>query len=138
MREYLFRGKDIKTKEWVYGYYCEEGGNHGILIDTSKTDKISRRLWVEVISETVGQYIEIKDDSKKKIFGGDIIQSGVRKWIVKWVNEGFWLVDSDNYGGVIKGNKTYVGHIDWIHSCNYKVKIIGNMTDNPELIGGKE
>lgn len=70
MREYKFRGKSIKTKEWVYGYYwTNENGNHFIrqTIDLKNCFTIAD---VEVIPETVGQYTLLKDLDKNNIYMG--------------------------------------------------------------------
>ena len=65
MREILFRGKCITTKEWVYGsFYIGQVDQRAFIVDPLNT--------YEVDPETVGQYIGQKDIEGKNVFEGDI------------------------------------------------------------------
>lgn len=122
MREILFRGK---TKdEWIYGNYHK----------TSKRTMIQpERLFpFEVIPETVGQYTGLKDKNGKRIFEGDIVldeQSGYN-YLIKWFAE---------YTCFSLANKN--GHMEFgcdeIEIFLNDLVVIGNVTDNPELLKGE-
>lgn len=84
MREYLFRGKRVSNGEWVYGsllvfdeetYICVLDKNHEFM------DK------VQVVPETVGQYIGLTGKNRKKIFEGDMVKILYTDWGSKAEND---------------------------------------------------
>lgn len=85
MREILFRGKSIKTNQWIYGgfHIWEKRQVCTLSNDSLKDDEISYVItvnsfadWnmprtmqaVEVIADTVGQYTGLTDRNGRKIF----------------------------------------------------------------------
>lgn len=70
MREILFRGKQIDTDEWVYGWYAPLVCNDRTVIPCIKDSNGSD--W-KVKPETVGQYTGFTDDKDVRIFEGDIV-----------------------------------------------------------------
>ena len=129
MREILFRGQRTDTKEWVYGsvwkpcYYNDgqmqiHDGVCGISVDEN----------------TVGQFTGLTDKNGKKIFEGDILQcnNGVRHYTAKVVediaNPCFALEYKSEYGF---NDVEY----DFVKCGNMHLEIIGNIYDNPELLG---
>ena len=136
MREILFRGKQTDKDKWVYGVPAK--GNR---YDESEIFMIERVFdcdeyackgceFTPVIPETVGQYTGLTDKNGERIFEGDIVtacnamgECTHTATAVKW-NDFFaeWSIG--------KCNSMYSdGSI-----CSYEV--IGNIHDNPELIGG--
>lgn len=126
MREYKFRGKRIDNNEWVYG---------SLLIDEIQksfyiTDNKEGRAY-KVKPETIGQYTGLHDKNGKDIFEGDII---------KLDNENvfMWIEYSEKFAQfVTRCKETYFDNEplgDWELK---NLEVIGNVTDNPELIGGE-
>ena len=135
-REILFRGKSIGTDEWLYGHLFNYG-----LTAPSNVPCISVCVptsWEEahnlyaVHPDTIGQYTGLKDKNGKKIFEGDILDYTVFdvfgeehqcKGGVKWADDCFICDNSDGVNGFA-----------WVVEQSIELDVIGNVTDNPELI----
>ena len=138
-REILFRGKRKSDGKWIEGFFvrkkekCYICTNPYQLMD-GYSSEVGQHYgfgdFCEVDPETVCQYTESIAISGKKISEHDI-------------------VENDGTIGVVKfgkyGNGFHLGYyIDWIncphlrnelHYWESKIKVIGNIFDNPELIG---
>lgn len=124
MREIGFRGKSILLKEFVYGFILQyEAG-------TFITDGI---ILSQVDPETVGQYTGLTDKNGKQIFEGDIL---LWKYLPSSKGKNM-LVDYENKfaGFVVKFEDKE--HGIWNEFCK-TVEVIGNIYDNPELLGSAE
>ena len=147
MREILFRGKRLDNGEWVEGYlYEHEPALVGIV---SENDVPEPSKWfiartgfadcnmprpvefVEVAPSTVGQYTGLKDKHGKRIFEGDILGSryddlypdDVAIEVVKWFRNGWYIQQGENLTDALDEDGVLPGS-----------EIIGNITDNPELM----
>lgn len=137
MREILFRGKQIDNGEWFFGWYeppvewdghkfgttiayiCEEG-----YLDDAEVDPA-----------TVGQFTGLTDKNGKKIFEGDILvcrQEINGNWIDCCVEIGFVEMKHGAFG-LHRKQGYYRPFKDWLE--DYEYEIIGNIHDNPELLG---
>ena len=95
MRQILFRGKTVKTGEWIEGClsYFIDADFHSFIEDRVTLERI------EVIPESVGQFVGMFDKYGKKIYEGDVIlvedHPYKGKYIVKYIGTGFKAVNTD-------------------------------------------
>ena len=128
MREILFRGKAVDADKWIYGdlrHISDERGGYILCIVDNTNGKNNDVTGVEVIPETVGQYTGSIDKNRTKIFEGDIVRAITRLTeiyveVVTFKNGAFWY---KNWSWVKFGFKFE------------KTEVIGNIYDNPELLG---
>src|SRR5690554_2299133 len=123
MRKYIYRGKNKNNKEWVYGYFVKGVQDDEAYIITNHNWLLGDEF-IDVIPETVGQYIEQNDIKDEPIYEGDIIQYETMLYIV------FFAKD---LGFKMKPLKDLYDE----EFCGYyipkKVKKIGNIHDNFNL-----
>ena len=123
MREILFRGKRADNEKWVIGYLSSK---HTITITTpcGHTDEIV------ICADTVGQFTGLTDKNGKRIFDGDVakVLQGKDKDIayVGFENGAFMLYPKT--GNIYERTLWEYWYNDW------DVEVIGNITDNPELL----
>mgnify|MGYP000202698825 CR=1 FL=1 len=163
MREIKFRGKakyktqEFNKGEWVYGYYfytkiqdehyiyaplCNQDGSVGIIAQ------------VEVIPETVGQYIGLKDKEGNEIYEEDILAiedqhtnvilgdgtGPTEKFnhiVEVYYDMGQYVVDTKTNGNFIPETDAlplYTIIKDLVGKEN--IEIIGNKYENQELLEG--
>ena len=152
MREINFRGKCIKTGNWVYGDLCQDPKINfvGIL---RKADKPYELLIAggadfyfkvkQVDSETVGEYTGVKGKKENKIYEGDIFAYHFDSKKVGIVKFGQYRNPCDDI------HTSHVGfYVEWQDKFFRKMTrcdlaywaivsdVVGNVSDNPELIEG--
>ena len=142
MREILFRGKRTINGDWVYGDFMR--GNErkslrdSIFVYDSETQSFND---YEINPSTLGQYTGLTDKNGKRIFEGDILHiaknaDGLGGYyqppldypvnvVVKW-DLCAWMWET------LCDDKRYISFPDaW---CHYECEVIGNITDNQELL----
>ena len=148
MREILFRGKRIDNGEWLEGAFLNDRDGAFYICpsasDISYGDGGNRRrigCWYKVDQSTVGQYTGLNDKNGKRIFEGDILHIAKNSdclggyyqpplyyhvnVVVKW-DLCAWMWET------LCDDKRYISFPDaW---CHYECEVIGNITDNPELL----
>lgn len=123
MRGILFRGKRVDDNEWIYGdyFHIQEAKAHFI-----STDERNNRVYPESISEFTG----LLDKTRRQIFEGDILKvssSGSSYYAkVEYDCGCFWVSNPD------------IQIPDTINNFKMEfVEVVGNIYDNPELLGEK-
>lgn len=149
MREIKFRGKNLKTKEWVYGDLLQwnDGetaiGVHGQFIDDGYHFNENYDKTPYVDETTVGQYTGLKDKNGKEIYEGDLIKAPSGRiyavifstWKHEEKREFLKIIDIYEHTG-------WCISLDGVNPCELldsevcQGSVIGSVYDNPELLKG--
>lgn len=129
MREILFRGKHMAGDVWCEGNLAVSKG--GVAIITP--DDTPCGVYGQVAPDTIGQYTGLTDKNGTKIFEGDILSTHFdfnnpeveSRTVVEWGNFR-WVTHQPGYE---PDDITDFDKGLWT--------VIGNVHDNPELIGGE-
>jgi hypothetical protein len=123
-REILFRGKSVKTNDWVQGYLLQTQQKCGAFIVNMKVGC----AWLcedEVLPETVGQYTGLVDKNGTKIFDGDIVEIALDDEVA--------TIEYDELTArFIIEAETFIADFDNYYGKD--LEVIGNIHDNPDLI----
>lgn len=127
MRKIKFRGKDIKTGEWLY-------------VDLRNKESVTEafiatihRCNVKINPITVGQFTGLTDKNGKEIYEGDII--GCHNPDIKHLI--FYDGKEARFKAALNGdiNNEFVGVCGLDDSrWNASKEVIGNIHENPELL----
>ena len=143
-REIKFRGKMIPGNEWIFGTILRIPAPP-VCFGKSETDKYYiqfpdprympdwnmpyKMVQGEVNPDTIGQYTDLHDKNGKEIYEGDIVK-------IKYRDEDIGKVIYEHNGfsiDVTNMNKNY-GRVSFVNNF---MEVIGNIYDNPELLGGE-
>jgi uncharacterized phage protein (TIGR01671 family) len=129
MRDIKFRGKTETTegKKWIYGYLFKvksffDEQEQWYIRNDHVLDKV-------VDSNTIGQYTGLKDKNGTEIYEGDILEIIVNNNIVKKCVVEF----KDGIFGVMFTKCKDLTAFPHFHNTTFE--ILGNIHDNPELLG---
>ena len=132
-RKILFRGKQVRNGEWVYGDLTQ---NPNIAIFENR----GLRGENDVIPETVGQFTGLIDKNGKMIFEGDVVEfldndilSGneIKASGIVSFGDGEFIIDQID--GVKESYCNSFYEPDGRGFSWNELEIIGNIFDNPEL-----
>lgn len=140
MREILFRGKRIDNGKWHYGSYLflKDAPSY----DWTGTEVGSRKdvhfiiddkdMNLAVNKETVCQYTGLTDKNGRR-YEGDIFQASDGDYIQRYIIT--WNEDSLEWSAECIGDPE--GTLPLSEFRVSEIEVIGNIYDNPELIGGQ-
>lgn len=127
MREILFRGKSPASGLWIIGDLRQYPSG-------AKAIKANDMLHImEVDPDTVGEFTGLTDKNGKKIFEGDILSTHFD--LSSPEDESRTVVEWDNFRWVT--NQPGYEPDDITDFDKGLWTVIGNVHDNPELIGGE-
>ncbi|MFQ9549937.1 MAG: YopX family protein [Acutalibacteraceae bacterium] len=132
MREILFRGKDfgVINHSWCFGSLDTTEDDRAIII---YPDRFGNKCRIIVDPKTVGQYTGLKDKNGTKIFEGDIVDVLYDVNYIGVATERIGVFEVV-HNGCFMGQK---GGVRYHFIPSDECTVIGNIYDNPELLGGK-
>lgn len=130
-REIKFRGKSYYN-EWVYGDLRHSSTGYGI----AAIEQLFANIRVK--PDTIGQYTGLKDCNGNRIFEGDILQDEHDSKIMHIVRYDDSICSYTAWCPLVHDNWEKGNMISkkWINEFG-KI-VIGNVTDNPEMMKGGE
>lgn len=133
-REILFRAKFFGS--WRYGSYVhfDKKPTHNCYNCNYKDFIVTNEEYGEhyyPITElsSIGQYVGLEDHKGVRLFEGDILESRGERFVIEYSND---LAALFAYNTKYP-NRLFMIEKRWVNGYN-KMVIIGNVTDNPELI----
>lgn len=135
-RKIKFRGQQINTKKWIHGYLYREKGLYLICENIRYAEK------EPILLDTVGQFTGLHDKNGKEIYEGDIVLYEDWKMAYEgggndsFINKGIVEYCEDNCCYNVTERQT-VDITDVLYKDNEDLEVIGNIYDNPELLGGE-
>ena len=129
-RQIIFRGKSVNTDKWLYGCLLKNEEGKFAVVKPFKVNMDNECSYYEVDEDTIGQFTGLHDKNGKEIYEGDIVKrkyvDEVHDYICIWVEEYACFA--------FKENKEY-GEYNYFQKCDEcKLRVIGNIYDNPELL----
>lgn len=131
--EILSRGKRIDNGEWIEGNLLSDDISDIAAIVTyinlaGDIHDLSECSIYRVIPSAIGRYIGLTDKNGVKIFEGDIVSGYFNhvkvQGVITYGSDATFYVHRDGLYGIGLNNAS-----DWLG-------VIGNIHDNPELLGG--
>jgi uncharacterized phage protein (TIGR01671 family) len=141
-REILFKAKRIDNGEWVEGDLVHSVYSNNDICVGKHCCGVGMH---QVDESTICQYTGLTDKNGNKIWENDVVN--YKNESVGYDKNG--IVKFGEYHSGFDGNANHIGiFIEWNSDClrkdigfwvkNRELEVIGNIFDNPELIGGGE
>lgn len=119
-REIKFRGQQINTKKWVYGYLYRNKGLYVICENIRYAEE------EPILLDTVGQYTGLDDKNGKEIYEGDIAKYENMTGKIMFFNGSFILSDLEETE-------------EWeLGVINEEIEVIGNVFEKGILLNDSE
>ena len=124
-----FRGKDIKTGQFVFGD-LETRPREDIMVIHQYNEDGSYRSQVKVDPETVGQFTGLLDKNGREIYEGDLFSlDGLMTMVVYEPENGYYCLRmSDNEHWMLPLDRRITEYYE----------VISNIYDHPELLETEE
>lgn len=158
-RKIEFRGKRVDNGEWVYGLpmymnYIKEFTEHEWIdeLDNNRVKKYQTSADFQIEGETLGQFTGLCDKNGKKIYEGDIVKlTRTNMYVPSASFNGKDLVSLHRVCWNDEKHCFYQEHFDIDkkrvtgagmlcfedeRAKENIIEVIGNIYDNPELLGG--
>ena len=144
IQQFLFRGKDIETGQWVEGSLFDHKGHYPEII-TIRPDDDGKAVYdrICVVPETVCIWTGIEDCNGRKVFSSDIIIVRICRYKNDDGTEGWETEYQTTVGDMSSafsvdlpedcGYDFDVTSIMWLHEHAYaehEIEVIGNTIDN--------
>lgn len=138
-REILFRGKRVDNGKWIYDNIVFTRSGRAFKLEgsffTGETHEGNFErgeiYGTEVIPKTVGRYTGLTDKNGRKIFEGDVVKNVENGKI----GRASYLPEHCGFMIYCKSDNCYY----WLFDNDFKkIEVIGNIHDNPELLGTEE
>ena len=141
MKDILFRGKIKDSGKWIEGYYAKAkdyltGREMHVIfpLDLTIFPHSEFSSYEEIIPETLGRYIDRPCydglNTNQRIFQGDIIRVWRYRFSKSNVPDVIAIVVDENC-------ITEKGFGRWFPQDTTRIEVIGNVHDNPEMVGEK-
>jgi uncharacterized phage protein (TIGR01671 family) len=146
MRDIKFRGKEVRSGEWVYGGFANIEGSPCIVKPVLEFDEIQGcelPVLYSVDPSTVGQFTGIKDMYGKEIYEGDVIYLHAfpeenAEEVQTGTAEIYWKdIDMEFQLRALRFNNEWA-MTTWSGWASETWEVIGNIHDNPELIAPEQ
>lgn len=146
MREILFKAKRIDNGEWVEGTPIFYKDGSMTLIDVNEYKSVGYHILNNghLDRSTLCQYTGLTDKNGNKIWENDVVKrynSNGDEWRISKI---VWADHSLNIGWCIEDVKSLTEYSNRLFKVGFdvndteKCEVIGNIFDNPELIGGAD
>jgi uncharacterized phage protein (TIGR01671 family) len=129
MRELKFRLWDDNTKRWV---------SRGESVEISFSQSFPESIKAEV-NFYLEQYTGLRDKNGKEIYEGDIVRTkspdraNFNAGAIEMVQQMYLIMNSAHYCDPEISHCEPLGYY-----CDTELEVIGNIHENPELLGGEE
>lgn len=136
----LCRAKEENTGEWVYGYYTlypKCCGLHPCILTGTESGCIIPKF---IDLDTLGGCTDMIDINGTEMFEGDVLKIKSYDYDYEYITQVYYSCHTlcvDIYGQDY--DFTAIGFADdiWDEDC-CEIEVIGNIYDNPKLLGDKE